>query len=98
DFHVTGVQTCALPILGWRIDADTLERARAVVRRYARPTPLVAAPLLGPGALFKLETEQDTGSFKLRGALAALDALAPDVRAAGSPEERRGGKGRRSRW
>ena len=67
----------------WRIDAGMVERAREIVRRHARETPLVPAPILGEGALFKLETEQETGSFKLRGALAALDALDPRVRARG---------------
>lgn len=67
----------------WRIDAGMVERAREIVRRHARETPLVPAPILGEGALFKLETEQETGSFKLRGALAALDALDPSARARG---------------
>ena len=58
--------------MSWRIDSSALERAREVVRRHARETPLVLAPLLGEGAYLKLETEQETGSFKLRGALAAL--------------------------
>lgn len=68
----------------WRIGAAALERAAEVVRRHAKRTPLVSAhALLGPGALFKLETEQETGSFKLRGALAALAALDEARRARG---------------
>ncbi|MES1158159.1 MAG: pyridoxal-phosphate dependent enzyme [Haliangium ochraceum] len=50
------------------------------VRRLARVTPLVPAPLLGrrTGAdvWLKLENLQRTGSFKLRGAAARLAALA----------------------
>lgn len=68
----------------WRIEASELERARAVVARHARRTPLVPAdPCFGDGVFLKLETEQDTGSFKLRGALAAIDALDPAARARG---------------
>ena len=42
-----------------------------VTRRLA-PTPLVPAPALGDDVLLKLETLQPTGSFKVRGGLAAL--------------------------
>ncbi|MFV2173678.1 threonine/serine dehydratase [Actinomadura sp. LOL_016] len=53
---------------------DDLDRAwRAVSRRLA-PTPLVPSGL-APDALLKLETFQPTGAFKVRGAIAALDAL-----------------------
>ncbi|WP_218004962.1 threonine ammonia-lyase [Actinomadura macra] len=53
-----------------------LERAWRTVSAELPPTPLVASAL-APGALLKLETFQPTGSFKVRGALAALGAL-PD--------------------
>ncbi|MFD0902631.1 threonine ammonia-lyase [Actinomadura sediminis] len=57
---------------------DDLDRAwRAVSRRLA-PTPLVPSGL-APGALLKLETFQPTGSFKVRGAIAAADALPAGV-------------------
>lgn len=52
-----------------------LEQARRVVAAALPPTPLLAAEGLGPGALIKLEAAQPTGSFKVRGALAALSAL-----------------------
>jgi threonine dehydratase len=59
------------------------DRIRGLVRR----TPLVhSAPLseLAGGDVFlKLESDQITGSFKLRGALNALATLAPEVRARG---------------
>src|SRR6266508_1318811 len=58
-------------------EAD-LERARAVVAAHLRPTPVVELELPdGHGTvLAKLECLQPTGSFKVRGALAALAALA----------------------
>jgi threonine dehydratase len=50
-----------------------------VVRRYLPVTPVVPAPQLGPGVRLKLETLQPTGSFKVRGGLAAVAAtLAED--------------------
>jgi threonine dehydratase len=52
--------------------AEDLDAARAVVAARLSPTPLVPAPALGAGVLLKLETLQPTGSFKVRGALAAL--------------------------
>ena len=48
-------------------------------RERLAPTPLVPAPALGDDVLLKLETLQPTGSFKVRGALAALS------RAGGAP-------------
>jgi threonine dehydratase len=50
-----------------------------VVRRYLPVTPVVVAPQLGTGVSLKLETMQPTGSFKVRGGLAAVAAtLASD--------------------
>jgi threonine dehydratase len=53
-------------------EADDVERAGAVVGRYLAVTPVVASPLLGSDITLKLETFQPTGSFKVRGALAAV--------------------------
>ena len=53
-------------------DADDLAAAREVVARHLVPTPLV-----GP---LKLESLQPTGSFKVRGALAALERTPPGDR------------------
>jgi threonine dehydratase len=50
------------------------EAAWAVVRKYLAPTPVVAAPQLGPHVSLKVETFQPTGSFKVRGGLAAVAA------------------------
>ena len=52
--------------------ARDLEAAWEVVRARLAPTPLVPAPGLGERVHLKLETLQPTGSFKVRGALAAL--------------------------
>ena len=51
---------------------EDLEAAAAAVAQRLAPTPLVAAPALGDDVFLKLETLQPTGSFKVRGALAAL--------------------------
>jgi threonine dehydratase len=57
------------------------------IRELVRHTPLVrSAPLsdrAGGDVYLKLENEQITGSFKLRGALNAIATLSPDVRARG---------------
>src|SRR5215207_5939365 len=49
-----------------------LDAAWAVVAERLAQTPLVPAPALGERVHLKLETLQPTGSFKVRGALAAL--------------------------
>lgn len=69
--------------MSWSIAAEHLERARQIVAEHARRTPLRAAPELGPHVYLKLETEQDTGSFKLRGALVAISVLDTEARARG---------------
>jgi threonine dehydratase len=56
------------------VEAPTREDVRAAaerIRPFLPPTPLVASD----GFALKLETFQPTGSFKVRGALAALTAL-----------------------
>lgn len=56
--------------------------AASVIREHLLPTPLVRIDLRGfaAPAYLKLETLQPTGSFKVRGALAAVDAAARDGR------------------
>ncbi len=54
--------------------ASRLDHAWQVVAAALPATPLMASPALGDGVLLKLETCQPTGSFKVRGALAALSA------------------------
>jgi threonine dehydratase len=57
--------------------ADLDAAAEAVASRLA-PTPVVRVPTVGEGVWLKLESLQPTGSFKVRGALAALAALGGD--------------------
>ena len=59
----------ATPASDW---ASSLDRAREAVAAALPPTPLIPSPRLGEGVLLKLETFQPTGSFKVRGALAAV--------------------------
>ncbi|MEJ7838823.1 MAG: pyridoxal-phosphate dependent enzyme [Thermomicrobiales bacterium] len=56
--------------------ADDLEAARASVLHHLAPTPLVASGT----SWLKLETLQPTGSFKVRGAIAALSAAPAESR------------------
>jgi threonine dehydratase len=64
-----------------------IEAAAERLRGHARVTPLLSSPFLdeiaGRRVLVKPECLQHTGSFKYRGARAAVSALAPDVRARG---------------
>jgi threonine dehydratase len=53
---------------------EQLERARAVVADYLEPTPTISLEVRGRRVFAKLECLQPTGSFKIRGALAAIDA------------------------
>ncbi len=55
-----------------------LEAAWKAVRRFLPVTPVVAAPQLGASVSVKLETVQPTGSFKVRGGLAAVAATLED--------------------
>ena len=59
----------------WRIGPEHLALAREMVARHALRTPLVPLPPEGTGAWAKLESEQRTGSFKLRGALTVAEAM-----------------------
>jgi threonine synthase len=61
----------ATPVSDW---AARLGQAREAVAAALPPTPLIASPGLGEGVLLKVESFQPTGSFKVRGALAALTA------------------------
>ena len=55
-----------------------LEAAWAAVRQFLFETPVVAVPQLGPAVSVKVETVQPTGSFKVRGGLAAVSATRAD--------------------
>lgn len=56
--------------------ADQLAEAREVIARHLSETPTVTLSVRGRPVLAKLESLQVTGSFKVRGALAALSAVA----------------------
>ena len=51
-----------------------MEAAWKAVRRFLAVTPVVGAAQLGPAVSVKVETFQPTGSFKVRGGLAAVSA------------------------
>ena len=55
-------------------ESHQFESAWKVVRRFLAVTPIVEAPQLGPSVVVKVETVQPTGSFKVRGGLAAVAA------------------------
>jgi threonine dehydratase len=57
---------------------DDFAAATTVVARELDVTPVMNSPLLGDGVMLKLEMLQPTGSFKVRGGLAALAAAATD--------------------
>ena len=69
--------------MSWVIEREHLEGASRVVGRHALRTALVPAAPLGPNVWLKLESEQKTGSFKVRGALARLAALSAAERERG---------------
>jgi len=68
-------RTSAKAALRWTVEPEHLTEARRVVDRHALRTPLTPAPQLGPRFWIKWESQQHTGSFKLRGALAKLANL-----------------------
>lgn len=69
------------------LDPGLVSRVREVVSRHTRRTPLLPSEWLsratGRRVFLKCEGLQRTGSFKVRGALAALELLSPEVRARG---------------
>lgn len=69
----------------WTIELERhLTSACAAVAPHVVRTPLERAPLIGERVWIKRETEQHTGSFKVRGALAALTAYEDAVRRHGA--------------
>lgn len=70
-----------------RLKPDAVRAAAERIAQHIRRTPLVRSPELsraaGGDVYLKLENEQITGSFKLRGAMNALGALSPEQRAQG---------------
>src|SRR5262245_58234558 len=62
--------------------AHDLVRAQGIVRTHLRPTPVLESTVVSD-AVLKLECFQPTGSFKVRGALAALGSLSAAARESG---------------
>jgi threonine dehydratase len=60
-----------------------IEEAARLLAPVAVRTPLVPFPMLQPRLLIKPESLQPTGSFKLRGAYAAIKASEPAARQRG---------------
>src|SRR5690606_40010068 len=92
DFHVTGVQTCALPIL--RTCGKALGCEGALVCGPAVVTDFLINR--GRGFIFSTAPSPLMAAVA-RAALAIVDTR-PDLREALRSEERRVGKGCRSRW
>ena len=65
------------------VSVDEIRAAAARLDGVAFRTPLVPFPGADPRLLLKAESLQPTGSFKLRGAYAAISALPAQVRARG---------------
>jgi len=65
------------------VSVDEIRDAAVCLAGVAVRTPLVPFPGVDPRLLVKPESLQPTGSFKLRGAYAAISAVPADVRARG---------------
>ncbi len=69
------------------MNIEMIEAAARRLEGRARVTPLLSSPFLdeiaGRRVLVKAECLQHTGSFKFRGAWAAVSAIPPDIRARG---------------
>src|SRR6056297_2953018 len=69
------------------MNIDMIEAAAVRLNGHVRRTPLLSSPFLdeiaGRRVFVKPECLQHTGSFKFRGAWAALSALDPETRARG---------------
>ena len=65
------------------VSLDEIQQAASRLAGVTVRTPLVPFPRQSPGLLLKPESLQPTGSFKLRGAYAAISALPADVRRRG---------------
>ena len=70
-----------------RLKSDDVHAAARRISAHIKRTPLIRSDalsrILGGDVFLKLENEQITGSFKLRGALNSLSLLDPEMRARG---------------
>lgn len=91
------------PVSGLRFPtlAD-VHRARPVVARHLRPTPLVSSEALderlGFRCLVKCENLQPIGAFKVRGGVVLMDSLDDDERARGVVTASTGNHGQSIAW
>jgi threonine dehydratase len=69
--------------MGQLVSVEEIKEAAARLDGVAVHTPLVRFPRSSPVLLVKPESLQPVGSFKLRGAYAAISALPPEVRRRG---------------
>src|SRR5690606_40555468 len=92
DFHVTGVQTCALPI---SFDAAAAAAADDAIRTGATMIPPFddARTAAGQGTIAREVLEQLDGDLDV-----VLVPVGGGGLIAGRSEERRGGNGSRGRW
>jgi threonine dehydratase len=65
------------------VERDAIARAAEVIRGRLHRTPLLSCRTLGERTFLKAELFQKTGSFKPRGMLTRIAALAPDEKARG---------------
>jgi threonine dehydratase len=65
------------------VSVEDIQQAARRLHGVVIPTPLLPFPCAGPPLLLKPESLQPTGSFKVRGAYAAISALPPEERGRG---------------
>ncbi len=70
-----------------KVSIDQIKQARVLISEVVKQTPLEhsirASRLLGHDVFFKLENQQITGSFKIRGAMNKIATLSPEEKARG---------------
>ena len=68
-----------------QVTLDNVYKARYILREVVRPTDVIYAPKLKPGAEIYLKTEnlQVTGSFKIRGAYYKISTLSDEEKKRG---------------
>jgi threonine dehydratase len=81
---------------------DDVRRARGVVSRHLRPTPLLSSDALderlGFRCLLKCENLQPIGAFKVRGGVVLMDALTEQERSRGVVTASTGNHGQSIAW
>ena len=69
------------------VSAQKIKQAKSNIAPYLQNAPILSAPkiskVLGAKIMFKPEFQQETGSFKIRGALNAMISLSDEERAIG---------------